>query len=240
MSSVKIISRSGLVWNLVLFCLLQFLFLHVVSEVHLGRSALSLASFKKYTLSMLPLLVLSVALMYSIFQAKKISLLLFILHSLAIVILASRVFIAGLDKVVLILLFAFIVMSYIMFIMWKMELEEASFRPGYTKKSLFRFLEYRIPVELRAGEHTVSGMLSNWDDNSFFMFAQDPLPVKLGRLVDVNIQLNEHLFTTKAKIVSVAPGGFGLRVMEESSLASRDWKSFYDIIKSRGYINRFA
>lgn len=189
---------------------------------------------------MLPLLALTLATMYSIFQAKKLSLLLLILHSLVIAMLTSRVFVSGLDKVVLILLFAFIVMSYIMLIMWKMELMEASFRPGYTRKSLFRFLEYRIPVELRAGEFSVNGMLSNWDDNSFFMFAEQKQPLKMGKLVDVNIQLNEHLFTTKAKIVSLAPGGFGLRVIEESSLASRDWKSFYDIIKSRGYINRFA
>ena len=62
----------------------------------------------------------------------------------------------------------------------------------------------------------------------------------MGGVVDVTIWLNDYDFKTKARVVTTGMNGVGLRVIEESALASRDWKSFYDIIKSRGYINRFV
>ncbi len=241
MSSVKIVSRSGLVWNMALFCLLQVIFLHVVTEVHQGQSALNLQSIRGFLLQMIPLLGLTVATIYSVLQLKKVSLVFFPIHSLLIAWFSAQIFQTGLDKIVLILLFAYIVLSYVMFMMWKLELGEAAFRPGYGKRSLYRFLEYDIQIELSSGGQSLAeGKLSNWDEFSFFVHLGEGKPHRMSRFVDVNIQLRENSFQTKAKLVSHGPHGVGLRVVEESSLASRDWKSFYDIIQSRGYINRFA
>lgn len=128
-----------------------------------------------------------------------------------------------------------------MFMMWRLELEEAAFRPGYGKRSLYRYLEYDIPVLLEgAGQAVIEGKLSNWDEFSFFVHFGSEKPIRMSRVVDVTIQLSDNQFKTKAKLVSHGPYGVGLRVVEESSLAAKDWKSFYDIIQSRGYINRFA
>lgn len=241
MSSVKIVSRSGLVWNLALFCLLQVAFLHVVTEVHQGQSALNLQSLKGFILERMPLLGLSLVLIYGVLQLKKFSLILFPLHTLIIAWFSSQIFQAGLDKVVLILLFAYIVLSYVMFMMWRLELDEAAYRPGYDKRSLYRFLEYNLVAELSVGgQELARGQLSNWDEFSFFIHLGEGKPQRMARVVDVTMQLNGNSFQTRAKLVSHGPHGVGFRVIEESSLASKDWKSFYDIIKSRGYINRFA
>lgn len=240
MSAVRVVSRSGLVWNMAAYCILQFVFLHIIGEVHLGRSALNLVGLKNYALSMIPLLALGVVTLFSILQMKRFSQYLFLIYSTLIVLIGARTLFSGLDKVVLILLFAFIVLSYFMFIMWKIELQEASYRPGHSKRSLFRFLEYKIPVELKSGDRVVTGILSNWDDSSFYVHTNDTGKGRLTKVVEVKIQLNEDEFQTTAKVVAEGSQGLGFKVIEESSLASRDWKSFYDIIKSRGYINRFA
>lgn len=241
MSSVKIVSRSGLVWNMAFFCLLQVAFLHVVTEVHQGQSALNLQSVKGFLFEMTPLLFLTALTIYGILQLKKFSLLLFPLHTLIIAWLAGQIFQTGLDKVVLILLFAYVVLGYVMFMMWRLELDEAAFRPGYGKRSLYRFLEYNLPVHLSSGgQELAQGQLSNWDELSFFVHLGENKPQRMARVVDVSVQLNGNTFKTKAKLASHGPHGIGFKVIEESSLASKDWKSFYDIIKNRGYINRFA
>lgn len=236
--SVKLYRRGFVIKNLLLFMLLSLIYIHILNAIDQGVSAFNISILSAFISQYLYLALLSVLVFLSVMYAKKISKLLFILYCLIISIDSIIIFFSRFDKLVLALLFVFILTSVCFAVSLILELEEAIYHPGFYKMDLDKnpLLELNVSVETKTGKK-FSGKLTNWDCVSCFVLLDKNLDSYRGKLT-ILIEFEGRIFNERGSIYSLYDGGIGIKFMNNAKSINDDiynWNDFFTVISDRGY-----
>lgn len=242
---MKIIKRTPLLKNLLLFIILSVIYLHVTASLHEQRSAIDFESLKALVIENRLLVVFLIAALWTTFFAKKTSKLFIMMYLSFIFGQTFYFFLMSFDKLILLLNFSYLVFSFFFFLLWKQELERACYNPGYHLNDIHLTPEYDLPLLLTSPAQRIhsNGHLMNWDESSCFIILESSV-VDLKGQVEVELFLQDKTFKATAKVVTKYGNGVGLSFVQEKQRAADfttlNWNTFYDIISDRGYLIRSA
>lgn len=236
MSNKKFTYRSPVIWNVILFVAFSYVFILLqhsyINSLSLGTSQDVLA----FVTNQKSLAVLFVLTILAAFRLSKFISWLFWLTVATTSIYTCLSLWQEFSKFVIVLLFFYIVFSYYLYQFLKQDLNESYYNPLFDSKFIFEPMCRKIPVEIDLQEgKVIESHLTNWSQGGFFLFIKEPQLLK--GLYQVRINYEGHVFETKAKVVTRLKDntGVGMRVVEDTSKNSLNWKNFINIISEMGY-----
>lgn len=238
--SVKVLKRSRLTKNLLLYLPLCIFFIHIVESLSQGKSALSLAEIFSLVDTHRPLLIFLPFVFTSIFYVKKLSRVLLLLFLGGVFVQSISPFFKEYDKIILLLNFFFIVVSYHFYLFWDLELKDALYRPGFTKNDLVECYPYDLDVTVKTESgKPLKGQLTNWNPGSCFVALdvdnKNSFFFKRPQRVILELTIEGKKFESSGEILTAYYNGLGIKLDKrdkKSYLPS--WEDFYAIIDQRG------
>lgn len=229
---MKILKRNTNIYNVILFQLFTLVFLHVNFSLVDGYSSLDLNTLNLVLEHNLGLVVISLVNIFFIFFVKKISKYLLILTTTATSIICFLLFLESFNKSILLYNILYTVISYFFCMIWKLELDEASYNSFFDSRILRPLGLDGVKVFVNTGATKFSGVITNWSRETFFLVVDD----SVRSIGDCEIDLSYMGvdFSFRAEIVTRTSEGLGLKVIDEQKLVSLNWFDFYDIISDRG------
>ena len=236
---LELYRRGTIIRNQMIFIILSFIFLQIVHETAVGRSAID-----KKTLFLLlekhrMLFVLGVVTLILTYYGKKLAKYFFVFYASGIIVLSLQAFVGSFDKIILILNFIYILLSYYFYFLFASELNQSLYSPGFANNSIGAKCEYDLPVSLERPKIEDFGKLSNWDRESCFVAVNDGNKLPRGN-INLSIIFEGQKFSFQGIVGSRVGQGIGIRIKSDNERKMFDWLDFYEIIQSRGYRLRFA
>ena len=145
---MKIIYRSSIIWNLILFMLLSFMFIYLQSAIYLERTAFSLEFLKSTLIENVYLFSSLIITNLLVFNLKKSSKLFYILSVFMVSIYSVVNLFEDFSKLVLIVLFVYFLLSYYFYFLLKSDLNLSFYNPLYNKNNLFDPMLFKIHCSL--------------------------------------------------------------------------------------------
>ena len=200
-----------------------------------SETALDLTLLKEFIEENLGILIFMGFTSLSIWRMKKYSRVLFILFSSYISLIMAAMLIDYFDKLIVLMLFVYILLSFYYQLLLKVELSRAFINPLFSSKELFDPMLYKIRCEIFAnGEKRGEGYLTNWDEVGCFALLD--LPTKVDGDFEVVVLHKQHKFTQSAKLASISYNrGVGIRFICDDSKSLFNWVEFYKIINDLGF-----
>jgi hypothetical protein len=172
---------------------------------------------------------------YKIVQMQYYSKYLFLVGSFFVALSSAYGLYNDFNKLILIVLFIYILVTYYFYYFLSDELDQAYYRPNFSNKNLYDPMLLKIVVSLKSDDnHLISGHLTNWSSDGCF--------VKLHEIwkgptrVDLQVNFQDYKFEQKGIVCAIANGGqgVGIRFIEESNRAT-SWDNFLKIITDMGF-----
>lgn len=144
------------------------------------------------------------------------------------------------SKLILIVLFLYILISYYFFFLLRSDLFRSYYNPLYDDENLFEPMLFKIPCELEVIKNdkaeSIKGYLTNWDDFGCFVALEEAYPKNLGSKNNLTITFNEQKFEEQVSVVSLLKGrkGVGVRFKSNKSENIFNWKELNKIIDDMG------
>jgi hypothetical protein len=216
------------------FQLFSLVFLHVIFSLVDGYSSLNANTFLNIVENNLGLILLSFINIGLIFYVKKLSRFILMLTSATLSIICFLLFLESFNKTILLYNVLYIIVSFFFCMIWKLELEEASYNSFYDRRLLRPIGLSNANVSLKQveGEKSFSATISNWTEETCFLVTDSDLKLRGEVLVEIDY-MNVH-FQFEASVITASTDGIGLRVLKEKKGSSLNWFDFYDIILDRG------
>lgn len=230
---MKFLRRSPIIRNHIVFILVSVPYLQVVLSLSRGVSALDdevLTLMQDYWLAY----ILCIITTYATYKVSKLAKYLSIIYALYITVCSTMVFIQDFNKIILVLAFSYILISYYFYLLLKSELEQALYKAGFNRHLINNGCEYDLPVSLKTKDKQTSGRLSNWDEKSCFVAIDENAP-SLKNDVQLTVMFEGKEFVTHGTINTHIHRGVGIQLKQNAQVEYLGWNEFYDIIKDRGY-----
>ncbi len=236
---IKLYSRNQIIINLVIFVLLSYVFIHVLEALKLGISALDMDRIYSGMMDAPVLVICSIAVIISVTKASRMSLKLYPAFCLFTLYKSFTMFFAHFDKLILSLIFIYVIIAFYLCVLWILELNSAAYCPKFRvneteQKSL---LSIYAEVVTSVG-NKYSGYLTNWDESScFILFDCEFFPGKTKLPVDVNISFSDSSFSQKGRIISGYGAGVGIEFYKSKvNRFDMGWNHFHSLMLDRGYL----
>lgn len=140
------------------------------------------------------------------------------------------------NKVIVIALFFFIVISYFLYQLLKYYFGQASVNPNYAGDDLFPPLLKNIHCRVIFGEQTAEGILTNWDqDGCFIKLSQ---PQELPTRVKILVLFREREFSQQGEVVASFQDFSGVGIKFEKAIRDLtvfNWTEFMEIVDELGF-----
>tara|TARA_Y100000296_G_scaffold78741_1_gene101891 strand:- start:145 stop:648 length:504 start_codon:yes stop_codon:yes gene_type:complete len=162
----------------------------------------------------------------------RIGPLLYVVFCLSVLYHSFSVFLIDFDKLILILNFTYIVLSYNFYLFLKLELKEPYYNPRYPANIIPIYESKLLPIKIKRAGVEFDAYLTNWGLNGFFCKVDSDSKIR-GR-VEVEALLQGHSFYLEGNVVTSRPGGVGVRVTK-SPIPDMGWNDFYNIVSELGY-----
>jgi len=240
---VKILKRTAILKNLIVFLTFSIFYLHVTTSLHEQRSAMDLAWFQSLLFNNKLLLGFYFSAICTVFLAKNSSKLFVLMFFSFVFGHTFYFFLISFDKLILLLNFAYLIFAFCFYLLWRLELDEAYYAPGFSVYDKEIRPQYNFSVELTVVKtnERLKGHLTNWNPNSCFLILEDKF-IDLRGEVQIKIDYVDKTFVDRATIVTSYGAGYGLRIngLDGVNFTRLNWASFYDIINDRGYTLNFS
>lgn len=227
---------------MILFLILSLLYFHIQASLFYDVSAFNIEQLRSHFAGKWTLLGLFFLSIVSIWFAKKISKLLSLLFLLHLLYLMISFLIQDFDKVILLMIFLYIVTGFYFYFFWLDELKEPYYNPCYNVSDLNKVGSLSLPVTiLDKDDLKHEGYLTNWDSKSCFIVFKDPIATKKKRLKAV-FNLDGREFANDAEVVTITSDKRGLGVDFVLSGQKTDrftWEQLYTILYQRSFIPEY-
>lgn len=232
---LKIIYRSAVIWNVILHIIMTCAFVLLQEAIYQENSVFNPIFVKNVAMDLLPIIILAATALVFVFNLKKISAYFYLLSVLLVFSYTSYNLANDFSKLILIVLFIYVLTSYYLFFFLKTELQQSYFNPGFTDENLFEPMLFKINANLvdKINNKKYPGILTNWDEEGCFIKLSHPIE-KIKKL-ELEVVYLGHSFKQKVRAVTVLKdkNGLGLR-LDRSDKSSDQWKDIYKIISDRG------
>jgi len=230
---IKIVRQSFNIYSVLLFTILSYILLYIVNSIALGESALSLMSFKAFTLANLYLLGLLALTVVLVWKVEKHSHFFYLAFHMFLIFQFVMSFIESQNKIILIIIFLFMVHVYLFLLTLNAEINSASNNPLYLSNQANLFFIKKLFVTIYSIDGVYEGYLTNWNDHSCFIH----LPTLEGEYPSGKIRLiTKHFgkeFVGHGVISSRYAEGIGIRFIEEQEEVY-NWKLLTGILNKKG------
>ena len=231
---MKIYERSSRIWVTILFLIISVCYLYVQNSIHYKTTALSIEQLVYFANESWKMLIFLSVVIFSIFYLKSFSKYLFVFYTLYQFSHSLFLLYLGMNKIILVMSFIHLVVSYYYYQIWCEELKKAAYTPNYS------FLDYElrsvsnIEVELNSSEK-IKGLLTNWDSNSCFIKLEQPYKFN-NKKIEVNIFFKGIKFLCHGKIIASFNNFDGVGVLLYEVQEEQGWNSFYKILQLFGLL----
>ncbi|MFT6068679.1 MAG: hypothetical protein ACJAT2_003502 [Bacteriovoracaceae bacterium] len=237
MQNLKIYKKSPVMRNTALFAIFSVLYLRVTTSFVKGVSALAPGTTVGFLLDNKYLIGTLFVFCIALFKGRKYSKYLYLLFVLQGIYLGFTHYMVALDKFILILNFAYIILSYNFYLFMSADLQEASNTPTIEMGDLYTGLTIDSDLVVKTLKEEVKGEFINWDETTCFVKIDGPIS-KIKGPVDLTWNFENNIYKCNGLIVTGAEGlGIGIKLSDNSTEETGvfSWSEFYDIINSRGY-----
>jgi hypothetical protein len=236
---MKIIHRSSIIWNLILFMLLSFIFIYIQKAIFLEKSAFSLDFLKVTVLDNLYLLSSLVVTSLLIYKLKKICKIVYIGTVLFVSVYSVLNLFEEFSKLILVVLFLYFLLSYYFYFLLKSDLNLSFYNPSFDNNNLFDPMLFKINCsvgyKVNGVESSTDGCLTNWDDAGCFISLSSALP-KNSIVNKLSISFDNQTFEDDVKVVTILKDreGLGLSFNLNKSHNIFNWNELNKIITDMG------
>jgi hypothetical protein len=237
MEQLKVRKKDTLIINVIIFLILSFFFLYLQ---HAYRHQLSPFSILYLRKGIELFWYVAVTLIFAgafIWRHHKISVL---AYQISVTLVGFKV-LEGLfiefNKVIVIALFFYIVISYFIYQLMKQYFELSYLNPNYGSRDLFKPLLRDIPSEVTSGIEVFQGTLTNWDSEGCFIKFSGATPIEGN--VRVQVTFRGRQFIQKGEVVAstLDSSGFGIRFDKTvKDLNIFNWSEFVEIVQELGFL----
>lgn len=239
---MKILKRTPLLKNLLAFLTLSVIYLHVTAALHKQVSAIEWEVLKGFFLENKLLLGFYLAAMWTTYKVKKSSKVFAMMFFSFVFGQTFYFFLISFDKLILLLNFTYLVFSFCFYLLWKLELDEAYYWPGFHSNDLQLVPDHDLPVVARFPRQgaLIEGHLINWNETGAYIILKAP-PEDLRGVIEVEVFYLGKTFTCPARVITSYGKAIGVRFQrndDKVDFTRLSWDVFYDIIHDRGYRNR--
>lgn len=140
------------------------------------------------------------------------------------------------NKVIVIALFFFAVISYFLYQLLKHYLSLASINPNFSTYDLFKPLLRDIPCKVKVNEEEFSGILSNWDAEGCFIKLDHGK--SLPKNVHVVIYFQGREFHQDGEVVALTLDSSGVGIKFGNTIKDINvfnWTEFMEIVQELGF-----
>lgn len=239
---MKLVKRPPILKNFMVFLTLSLVYLHVTHSLNEQRSAMDLESLKSLISGNRLLLGFYFSAMITTYFARRSSKIFVMMYLSFVFGQTFYFFLMSFDKLILLLNFTYLLFSFCFYLLWKLELDEAYYWPGFNLNDLKLVPEHNIKVIIRSPKHGQEffGHMTNWNEKGCYIVLEERM-VELRGQLEVEILYLGKVFKSRAEVVTVYGHGLGLSFEKsrfKENFTALNWINFYDIIESRGYKNR--
>jgi hypothetical protein len=236
MEQLKVIKKDIVSINTLLFLVMAFFFLFIQHAYRHQISPFSWVYFKKGIELFWYVAVMLVLTGFFIWKHHRYAPYLF----QAAIFLVGFKIIEGLfiefNKVIVIALFFFIVISYFLYQLLNYYFGQASVNPNYASSDLFPPLLKEIHCRLLSGDGVIEGTLSNWDELGCFVKLSVPRELRGG--VRVVISFRDREFSQDGEVVASIHDFSGVGIKFETTIRDLtvfNWSEFIEIVDELGF-----
>jgi hypothetical protein len=236
MEQLKVKKKDVLALNMVLYLILSFLFLYLQYAYRHHLSPFSLAYLRK---SLELFWYISVPILFAMVLIWRH-------HRWSLVVYASCIFLVSFkvveglfiefNKIIVIALFCYAVISYFLYQLFKYYLNLASLNANYSGSDLFDPLLRKIPCTVMIQDLPVEGELTNWDEEGCFIRLKEPR--KGISAVEVIIDFHGRRFVQKGEVVAHSMDFQGIGLNFERTQKGFDvfnWSEFTELVHELGF-----
>ena len=228
---MKIRRRTFVTINTILFSLSSVLYLIVVEALRFGTSAFDLKGLSSILAGYFNHFVIyTIFVILFLYLLKKSSQIFFLVQCQLVSLYSLFIFYETLNKVVLFLSFIYIVTSYYLYLLMKIELIEPYYNANFSDRFLSSYHHEELKIELLSKGEKQVYFITNWGENGFFCRGDNS---SLRGKVDLFTTLDGVDFKDHGVIVARNKLGVGVRIVSGPSESPR-WKDFCDIINELG------
>ncbi len=241
--NVKILYRSAVVWNSILFVLFSYIFLYFQNlYLTLGsiRDKSALISFVQSNIGIALLFTITII---SLVRCLKIGRYFLLLCSIVTLIASIYNLNIEFSKFNVVILFVYLAISYYIYEFYIFDQKESYYNPLYHNSDLFKPMLKVIDVKLlKADTDIFSGVMTNWSPEGCFVVGDESK--SLSGTLQANIVFDGVTFVQTGIIVSKAKAlnAYGVRFIDNKGTHEKNslgWKQFYEIIDEMGYKPEF-
>lgn len=231
--------RSVLVWNTMLFIILQYLFLYLQNCLISENSPLSINELIKFGTNNSVFLFYSVFVVYMTYGLKKFSEYLIVILGIFVFIKSVSLMETTLNKLLVINIFVQIVCTYFIFILVKNEKSKAYLNPLYKLNDLFRNSISGIECQTEMRGELVSGKITNLDKEGASLYFERAFEKIMPR-INIKFFYEGHEFDIRAKIIVYSENKKSIGIMcinktKDIKPVEKNWSNFYDNIFEKGF-----
>jgi hypothetical protein len=241
MEQLKVKKKDIIIANTLIYLVLAFLFLYLQYAYRHQLSPFSLPYLQKSAELFWYIAVSIIAAWIMIWKHHRHARTAF---SIALLIVGFKV-VEGLfiefNKVIVVALFFYYVISYFLYQLLADHLSRASLNPNYSKNDLFGPLLRRVPCTIEVEGQIASGILTNWDEEGCFLKIEEggtDLCRALPSKINITVHFYERDFVQSGEVVaqSVDLLGVGIKFNETpKDLKIFNWAEFVELVHELGF-----
>ncbi|MBY0517768.1 MAG: hypothetical protein K2P81_12735 [Bacteriovoracaceae bacterium] len=140
------------------------------------------------------------------------------------------------NKVLMVVLFLYVCMSYAFYQLLGWKFSRAVFTPNFSAQILGSPMALRTMVELKSSEGNWTGYLTNWDAEGAFIYLDKPWP-KANRKADLSLTIDGHLFEAKGTVIAATwdEMGIGVEWNQDIKTEALSWNSLIELFNDLGW-----
>jgi hypothetical protein len=235
---IKIIHKSKIIWNLVLFLLFSLFYYHVQLALIDRFSSFNLELFKSILISKSYLVVFVGLSLISIIRVRQYSKVLYLITGYLVIFESFKILLINFDKFLLVLNSFYIILFYYFYQVLKIELSESFYNSNHNDSDMFPpcLVNIECFVEMNDGR-SYQGNIINWSEQGMFIKLEEAVP-SLDKKIKIIIHFQNEVFYTSTKLISRSGDyrGFGLKVIKsKKSVKEFNWTDLYGILDEMGY-----
>lgn len=237
MQKLKIYKKSPVMRNTALFAIFSVLYLRVSTSFVKGVSALDMGTTLEFLSANIYHISTLVIFCIALFKGRKYSKYLYLIFIFQGIYLGFTHYMIALDKFILILNFAYIILSYNFYLFMCADLQEAANTPIINKGDLYTGLTIQSELIIKTSSEELKAKFINWDETTCFVQVEGSIS-KIKGIVELNWNFENNHYKCSGQVVTGAEGlGIGIKLIDYSTKEAGifSWTEFYDIINSRGY-----
>lgn len=222
--------------NTLIFMVLSIVFLLLQQSLQVGVPFLNGTFLKNSGRQLLVVFLLAIPTASVIFKHSKWAPGAFAIFCAFIAFKSLEALFLDFNKLLLVVLFTHVAISYVFYQLLHLTLSRASFEPNFRSNELHSPLGERILAQVTWNNEILTGALCNWDESGAYFKLDVPGP-KLARNVDVTVSWHDHEFRAKGTIVTETWDGRGIGIEwdNQSNTDEHSWHMLMTLFEEYGY-----